>query len=130
VASSRLHLEQAKKGDAARKQLREQEKLRVEAELLLLEIREAEDRNHHRKVGDNEDRRESTWVRKETHQNYREIRRREHYREWLATQNVLDSMRQADLRDSGQSNIPARDKRPAYGGYPRSEISGQQDQNQ
>ena len=38
-------------------------------------------------------------------------------------------MRQADLRDSGRSNIPARDKRPAYGGYPRSEISGQPDQN-
>jgi len=70
VASSRLRLEQAKKEDTARKQLREQEKLRVEAESLLLEIREAEDRNHHRKVGDNEDRRESTRVREEAHQNY------------------------------------------------------------
>jgi len=38
-------------------------------------------------------------------------------------------MRQADIHDSGQSNIPARDKQPTYGGYPRSENSGQQDQN-
>jgi len=58
-------LSSAEKEDAARKQLREQEKLRVEAESLLLEIREAENRNHHCKVGDNEDRRESTRVRKE-----------------------------------------------------------------
>jgi hypothetical protein len=35
-------------------------------------------------------------------------------------------MRQADIHDSGQSNIPVRD---TYGGYPRSENSGQQDQN-
>ena len=44
-----------------------------------------------------------------------------HYREWLATQNVLDSMREADLREEGRTNIPTRDKHPAYGGYPRSE---------
>ena len=31
--------------------------------------------------------------------------------------------------DSGRSNIPVHDKRPAYGEYPRSENSGQQDQN-
>jgi hypothetical protein len=38
-------------------------------------------------------------------------------------------MRQADIRNSRRSNIPAHNKRPAYGGYPRSENSGQQDQN-
>jgi hypothetical protein len=63
------------------------------------------------------------------HQSYQEIRRQEHYREWLATQNVLESMRQADIRDNGRSNIPVHNKQPAYGGYPQSESSGQQDRN-
>jgi len=63
-------LEQAEREDAAQKKLRKQEKLRVEAESLLLEIKEAEDRNHHCKVGDDEDRCESTRVRKNIHQNY------------------------------------------------------------
>ena len=101
AASSRLCLEREEKDNAARKKLRQQEKLRIEAESLLLKIKEAECK-HHRKTGGDKDRRESTQVRKDTHQNYREIRRREHYREWLATQNVLDSMRQADIRDSGR----------------------------
>src|ERR1700732_3158645 len=30
-------------------------------------------------------------------------------------------MREADLHEEGRTNIPARDKHPAYGGYPRSE---------
>src|SRR5882762_243090 len=51
----------------------------------------------------------------------KEMRRREHYIEWLSTQNVLDSMRYDDLRNTGESNIPDRNKRPAYGGYPRSD---------
>jgi hypothetical protein len=38
------------------------------------------------------------------------MRRQEHYREWLATQNILDSMRKADLRAEGRSTIPTRDK--------------------
>jgi hypothetical protein len=69
AASSRLYLEQEEKDNAARKKLRQQEKLRIEAELLLLEIKEAE-RKHHRKTGGEKDRRESTWVCKDTHQNY------------------------------------------------------------
>ena len=51
----------------------------------------------------------------------KEMRRREHYIEWLSTQNVLDSMRYDDLRNTGESNIPDRNKRPAYGGYPHSD---------
>jgi len=51
----------------------------------------------------------------------KEMRRREHYIEWLSTQNVLDSMRYDDLRNAGELNIPDRDKRPAYGGYPCSD---------
>jgi hypothetical protein len=30
-------------------------------------------------------------------------------------------MQYDDLRNTGKSNIPDRDKRPAYGGYPRSD---------
>jgi hypothetical protein len=47
-----------------------------------------------------------------------EMRRREYYREWLATQVVLDSMREGDITETGFSNIPAHDKRAGYPGYP------------
>ena len=57
------------------------------------------------------------------------MRRREHYREWLATQVVLDSMREGDITETGFSNIPARDKRAGYPGYPRSENSDHRDGN-
>ena len=53
----------------------------------------------------------------------KEVRRREHYRGWLATQNVLDSMRNSDIRATGYSNIPSHDKQVAYGGYPKSNDS-------
>jgi hypothetical protein len=69
AASSRLCLEREEKDNAARKKLPQQEKLRIEAESLLLEIKEAE-RKHHRKTGGDKDRHESTRVRKDTHQNY------------------------------------------------------------
>ena len=55
--------------------------------------------------------------------------RQQHYREWLATQNVLDSMRNSDIRATGYSNIPSRDKRAAYGGYPKSNDSENHDRN-
>jgi len=54
------------------------------------------------------------------------MRWREHYREWLTTQTVLDSMREDDLRTTGRSNIPTRDKRVGYAGYPRSDNSDQE----
>ena len=40
----------------------------------------------------------------------KEVCRREHYREWLAMQIVLDSMRNSDIRAMGYSNIPSCDK--------------------
>ena len=59
----------------------------------------------------------------------KEVHRQEHYREWLATQNVLDSMRDSDIRAIGYSNIPSRDKQAAYGSYPRSNDSENHDWN-
>ena len=56
AASSRLCLEREEKDNAAWKKLCQQEKLRIEAESLLLEIKEAE-RKHHHKTGGDKDRR-------------------------------------------------------------------------
>ena len=44
-------------------------------------------------------------------------------------QNVLDSMRNSDIRATGYSNIPSRDKRATYGGYPKSNDSENHDIN-
>ena len=44
-------------------------------------------------------------------------------------QNVLNSMRNNDIRAMGNSNIPSCDKQAAYGGYPRSGDSGNHDRN-
>jgi hypothetical protein len=35
-----------------------------------------------------------------------EMRRREHYREWLTTQVILDTMHEGDITEYGFSNIP------------------------
>ena len=59
----------------------------------------------------------------------KEVHRREHYQEWLATQNVLESMRNSDIRAMGYSYIPRHDKRAAYGGYPKSNDSENHDRN-
>ena len=59
----------------------------------------------------------------------KEVHRREHYHEWLAMQNVLNSMRDSDIRAMGYSNIPSCDKRAAYGSYLRSNYSENHDQN-
>jgi hypothetical protein len=59
----------------------------------------------------------------------KEVRRREHYQEWLTTQNVLDSMRDSDIRAMGYSNIPSLDKRTAYGSYLKSNDSENHDRN-
>jgi hypothetical protein len=40
----------------------------------------------------------------------KEMRRQEHYREWLAMQVVLDTMHKGDLDSTGYTNIPACDK--------------------
>ena len=59
----------------------------------------------------------------------KEVCRQEHYRKWLTTQNVLNSMRDSDIRATKYSDIPSHDKRAAYGGYPRSHDSENHDQN-
>ena len=43
----------------------------------------------------------------------------EHYREGLTSQNYLDSLREADIRETGKSNIPSRNKRAEYSGMPK-----------
>ena len=61
--------------------------------------------------------------------NWKRSVRQEHYCKWLAMENILDSMRNDDIRATGSSNIPSCDKQAAYGGYPRSSDSGNHDQN-
>ena len=51
----------------------------------------------------------------------KEMQHKEHYIDWLSTQNVLDSMRYDDLWNTGKSNIPNHNKRPTYGRYLRSD---------
>jgi len=58
-----------------------------------------------------------------------EMRRQEHYREWLATQVVLNLMCEGDITETGFSNIPAHDKQAGYPGYPQSENSDHRDEN-
>src|ERR1700722_13357156 len=46
------------------------------------------------------------------------MRRREHYREWLGSQNITDSIRNAEIEESGVMDIPPCNKHPGYSGYP------------
>ena len=48
----------------------------------------------------------------------RAMRSREHYREWLGSQNIIDSIRNAEIEENGLMDIPPRNKRPGYSGYP------------
>ena len=48
-----------------------------------------------------------------------DMERTEHYREWLSSQNYLDSLREADIRETGRTNIPSRTKRADYSGMPK-----------
>src|ERR1700683_5502518 len=47
------------------------------------------------------------------------MERTEHYREWLSSQNYLDSLREADICEAGRTNIPSRTKRADYSGMPK-----------
>ena len=47
------------------------------------------------------------------------MERTEHYREWLTSQNYLDSLPEADIRKTGKSNILSRNKRAEYSGMPK-----------
>src|SRR6202040_2654511 len=48
----------------------------------------------------------------------RAMRRREHYRKWLRSQNIIDSIRNAEIEENGLMDIPPHNKRPGYFGYP------------
>ena len=47
------------------------------------------------------------------------MERTEHYREWLASQNYLDSLCEADIHETGKSNILSRNKQAEYTGIPK-----------
>src|ERR1700722_15571000 len=46
------------------------------------------------------------------------MQRREQYREWLGSQNIIDSIQNAEIEEIGLTDIPPRNKRPGYSGYP------------
>ena len=46
------------------------------------------------------------------------MQRREHYREWLRSQNIIDSIWNAEIEDNGLTDIPPCNKCPGYSGYP------------
>jgi hypothetical protein len=48
-----------------------------------------------------------------------DMEKTEHYREWLASQNYLDSLCKADICKTGKSNIPFRNKQAEYTGMPK-----------
>src|SRR5882762_2869650 len=88
----------------------------------LLDEQEEYDATRHNPIDtDRRNRHSSDGNKSDDLQRGKEMRHREHYVEWLSTQNVLDSMRYDDLRNTSESNIPDCDKRPAYGGYPHSD---------
>src|ERR1700683_491332 len=48
-----------------------------------------------------------------------DMERTKHYREWLASQNYLDSLCEADICETRKLNIPSRSKRAEYSGMPK-----------
>ena len=72
---------------------------------------------------------DSNAIREREAARYRATRRREHYHNWLESQIILDSIRANDIRVTGKSTVPDREKRPIYPGYPRSEPSDHMDRN-
>ena len=48
----------------------------------------------------------------------RAMQRREHYREWLGSQNIIDSIRNAEIEENGLMDILPRNKCSGYTGYP------------
>ncbi|KIM86496.1 hypothetical protein PILCRDRAFT_4974 [Piloderma croceum F 1598] len=120
AASQRLRKDIEDSNKAEQKRIRQQEDLRAEVERLRQEqeIYETERKQHGAVVCNREPDRPHKDVRPGG-----EMRRREHYQEWLPTQVILDTMREGDIMEHGFSNIPAHDKWAGYPGYPRSENS-------
>src|SRR6202040_194097 len=48
----------------------------------------------------------------------RAMQRHEHYREWLGSQNIIDSIWNAEIEETGVTEILPRNKCPGYSGYP------------
>src|ERR1700720_1937893 len=48
----------------------------------------------------------------------RAMRRHKHYQEWLRSQNIIDSIRNAEIEENSVMEIPPRNKCPGYSGYP------------
>ena len=48
-----------------------------------------------------------------------DMERTKHYREWLASQNYLDSLHKADICEMGKSNILSRNKQAEYTRMPK-----------
>src|SRR6202040_3625053 len=44
----------------------------------------------------------------------RAVRRCEHYREWLRSQNIINSIRNAEIEESGMMDIPPRNYRSSW----------------
>ena len=107
AASQRLRKDIEDSDRERRNRARQQEDLLAEVRRLCQEHKAYENdcRQHKAAKRDRESKR--------SHKNAKpdkEMRRREHYREWLATQVVLDTMCEGDLNSTGYTNIPARDK--------------------
>jgi hypothetical protein len=98
AASLRIYLKQEEMKKVKRKGIHKQNWLRVEVESLLLELKEAHRKRNRHTSDDTRGQQRLKRRRYDTYLQGHETRRREHYREWLAMQNVLDSMREADLR--------------------------------
>src|ERR1700720_4577813 len=48
----------------------------------------------------------------------RAMRRCEYYQEWLRSQNIIDSIRNAEIEENSMMEIPPCNKHPGYSGYP------------
>ena len=46
------------------------------------------------------------------------MRRHEHYREWLGSQNIIDSIRNAEIAENSVMEILSCNTHPGYSGYP------------
>jgi len=125
-ASQRLRREIEDSQRAEWRKLHQRQELDTEVSKLLQEQEQHEDEREQPEAVKHDSRKERS--RRDTRPGG-DMRRREHYREWLATQVILDSMREGDITETGFSNIPARDKRAGYPGYPRSENSDHWDGN-
>ena len=128
AASKRIQAEQERDRRAEARKIRKDMEIVAEVRQLQQERKNYETTKEwkHKPEQPNKD---SDAIREHEAALYRATRRREHYHSWLSSQIVLDSMRADDIRETGHSDIPDRNKRPIYPGYPRSEPSDHLNRN-